>query len=244
MQLSVLIIAKDEEKNIAECIKSVKFADEIIVIDDNSKDNTRTIAENLGAKVYVHSMQEDFAAQQNYAISKSSGQWLLFIDCDERIQSKLATEILSKVKLNEKIAYQIKRNNYFSNKRVYFGSMRSDYICRLSPRGDIYFSGLVHQTLIHPYKTQKLKNSMIHYTYNSWEQYYDKLNKYAILSAKKYNQNKKINSFFFNIVIRPVWSFFKMYIIHLGFLDGKIGFILAVNYSFYTFTKYVRTYKI
>lgn len=244
MKLSVLIIAKNEEKNIEPCIKSVKFADEIILIDDNSKDDTVTIAKKLGVKVYERPLQNNFAEQQNYAISKSSGEWLLFIDCDERITKNLSIAILNKINLNKKFAYKIKRRNYFANKRVYFGSMRADYVCRLIPRENIRFEGLVHQNLIHHYKTKKIKQPMLHYTYESWEEYYDKLNKYSKISAIKYIQNDKNNNFFFNIFIRPIWAFFKMYIIHLGFLDGKIGLVLAINHSFYTYTKYVRISKI
>lgn len=241
-QISALIIAKNESNNITECIQSISFCDEIIVIDDFSNDNTVKLAQSLGAIVYQRAMAEDYGAQQTFAISKANYPWLLFVDCDERITHSLRDEILLAVHKSPQVAYQIKRLNYFNNKRVYFGAMRPNYVCRLIPRQGTTVQGKVHQHIRHPYPEHKLKHSMLHFTYQSWESYYDKLKRYAELSAQKYQLEGRTSHFFLDLMLRPTWSFVKMYFFHLGFLDGRLGFVLAKNHYFYTYAKYVHFY--
>ncbi|MDO5686151.1 MAG: glycosyltransferase family 2 protein [Neisseria sp.] len=243
-RLSVLIIARNEEKNMAACLSSVAFADEIIVIDDMSEDDTAKIAEEHGARVMQRAMNGDFGAQQQFAIEQASGDWLLFLDCDERITPELAAEIQEKVKANVQAAYRIRRLNHFREKRVYYGALRPDYVCRLMPRAGVSAEGVVHQQFYHPYREEKLRHGMLHYTYSSWDQYYPKLDNYARLSAQKYLEAGKSVSFWRDVVLRPLWAFFKTYVIHMGFLDGKIGWVLSVNYYHYTLSKYVRFYDL
>lgn len=241
-KLSVLIIARNEERHIGACLDSVAFADEVIVIDDMSTDATAEIARAHGAIVYQRAMQGDFGGQQQFAVEKASGDWLLFLDCDERITPELAEEIREKVADNAAIAYRIKRLNHFREKRVYFGALRPDHVCRLMPRKGVRIQGVVHQDFCHPYPEQKLRHGMLHFTYATWDQYYAKLDQYARLSAQKYLEAGKSVFFLRDILLRPLWAFFKTYIIHLGFLDGRIGWILSVNYYHYTLSKYVRYY--
>lgn len=239
MKLSVIIIAKNESEHICDCLDSVAFADEIIVVDDNSDDDTALLAEQAGAKVYQRAMKGGFAGQQNFAIKKAQGDWLLLLDCDERITLALAKEIQAAI--NKKpCTYYIRRLNHFARQRVRFGTLRADKVCRLLPNKNVYLEGLVHPKVMHDFSEKTLKQPMLHFTYASWTQYYVKFEQYTRLSAQKYaEQGRKVNmvrDFF----IRPLWAFFKMYVVHGGFLDGKIGWILAVNHYHYTLTKYVR----
>ena len=114
--ISVLILAKNEEKNISDCIKSCSFAGEVLVIDDGSTDNTRQIAESLGARVIHRNMNGDWGAQQTFAIQQAKYPWIFFIDADERCTPELGEEIAEAVKKNDKLAYWIKRKNKFRNK--------------------------------------------------------------------------------------------------------------------------------
>lgn len=241
--LSALIIAKNEQRHIADCLRSVDFVDEVIVIDDNSDDDTVSIAKDMGAKVFTRAMNGNFAEQQNFAIAQATGEWLLFIDCDERITPELAQEIQTAVK-GEAIAYWIRRFNYFAKQRVRYGVLRADSVCRLVPAKEVHLIGHVHPHLQHPYPNQNMQHGMLHYTYDSWTQYYGKFEQYTRLSAEKYAEQGKTARFFRDIVLRPVWAFLKMYVIHGGFLDGKIGWILAVNHYHYTMAKYVRLYTL
>lgn len=241
--VSILILAKNEEQNIRDCIESVtSFADEILVIDDFSDDRTAEIAIELGAKVIQHAMNGDWGGQQTFAINQASSKWILFLDADERISEPLAKEIKKTVENDESKAYWIERRNKFHHNKATHGVLRPDYVLRLMPAEGSYVEGYVHPAIITPYPTEKMKGHMFHYTYDNWHQYFNKFNNYTTLAANKYKDAGKSCSFFKDIMIRPAWAFFKVYILDRGFLDGKMGFILSVNHYFYTMIKYVKLY--
>lgn len=241
-KISALILAKNEERNIEECIKTVLFCDEVLVIDDFSTDKTKEIAESLGARVMQRSMAGDWGGQQTFAIQNAKYEWVLFVDADERISEPLAKEIRAVVNNGKQNAYWIRRANKFHFNEATHGILRPDYVNRLFPAKNSYVEGYVHPEIKAPYPNKKLKHVMYHYTYDNWDQYFGKFNNYTRLAAEKYKKNGKSCSFFRDIVLRPLWAFFKIYILNLGFLDGKLGFIFSVNHYFYTMTKYVRLY--
>jgi glycosyltransferase involved in cell wall biosynthesis len=242
MTLSVLILAKNEEKNIAECITSALFADEIIVIDDDSSDETAAIAQYLGAKVCRHAMNGDWGAQQTFAIQQATSDWIFFLDADERFTAELVDETKQAVKAGELFAYKVPRLNYFIGQEVRHCGWYPDYGEHLVPRANFRVEGFVHPTFIHNYPPRYFKNHMIHYPYRSWEQYFNKFNNYTNLAAKKmYSKGKRAN-FFFDILIRPYFAFFKMYILKSGWKDGRLGFVLSAFHFFYTMAKYVKLY--
>jgi len=136
--------------------------------------------------------------------------------------------------------YWVKRINHFQHKLVRYGPLSPDWVCRLMPKGGSRVEGFVHPKIIHGCRDKKLKAPMLHYTYETWEQYLDKMNRYSTLSAEKYrNEGKRIHTFA-DIWLRPWFAFFKMYFLKLGFLDGALGYILAKNYANYTMNKYVK----
>ena len=243
-KISVLILAKNEEDNIADCIKSCqKFASEIIVIDDYSNDNTAKLAEELGAKVIQHSLNADWGSQQNFAINQANCDWIFFLDADERVDNALAEEIIKAVNKDNKVAYWIKRYSRLRHYQVSHGILRTDEVMRLLPKEEAKVEGKVHPQIISPYPQEKIKTGgLIHYTYKNNAHYWRKFNQYTDLSAQKYLEKGKKFNFFLDLIIRPFWAFFKIYFINLGFLDGKVGFIFSVNHAFYTFTKYSKFY--
>lgn len=240
LDLSVLILARNEEKNMRDCINSVSFASEIIVIDDHSTDNTKAICEEMGAKVYNRAMNGDWGGQQTFAIQQATCEWIFFIDADERVTPELAEQIKSAVIKKEKFGYWVKRINHFKKQRVDYGVLRPDYVCRLMPREGSYVEGFVHPTIVHQHQDKKLKGEMLHYTYNSWEQYFNKFNQYTTLAAEKMNKEGKRCEVIKDLVVRPIFSFFKMYIIQGGFRDGVIGWELSCFHFAYTLAKYVK----
>ncbi|WP_274571884.1 glycosyltransferase family 2 protein [Neisseria leonii] len=240
--VSVLIMARNEQHNIEDCIKSCTFADEIIVIDDFSTDETARLAEALGARVIRRHMDGDFGGQQMFAVGQARCPWVLFLDADERISPDLAEEIRQTAQQSQDTAYWIRRHNRFRHNRATHGTLRPDYVCRLLPAKGIRVEGLVHQAIVHPYRNARLKSPMFHYTYDNWDQYFGKFNAYTRLSAEKYREAGKPVGFFKDIILRPFWAFIKVYLFDRGFLDGRIGWIFAVNHYFYTMTKYVRLY--
>lgn len=242
MSLSVLILAKNEEKNIADCINSASFADEIVVIDDNSTDDTARIAASLGAKVYQHAMNGDWGAQQNFALDKATSDWIFFLDADERITPALAEEIKSAVAKKELYAYKVPRLNYIAGQQLRHGGWYPDYGYHLVPREGLRVEGLVHPQFVHNYPTRKLHSPLIHYPYPTWEHYFNKFNLYTKLAAEKNLQKGKKAYFIRDIVLRPHFAFFRMYILRSGWRDGRMGFIQAVFHYFYTMAKYVKLY--
>lgn len=241
MSCSVLILAKNEEKHIADCIDSCRsFSDEVVVIDDFSTDRTAEIAQSHGAKIVQHAMNGDWGQQQTFAVEQASCDWIFFIDADERCHPDAAEEIRRIVETKDYKAYWIQRLNYFNGKRVRFGMLSPDWVVRLLPKKGTYVTGYVHPKIVFEVSEAKLKGKMTHYTYQSWMQLEGKMNKYSTLAAKKYFDEGKRSFPFFDLVLRPFFAFVKMYILKGGFMDGLLGFGLSVNYASYTLSKYFK----
>ena len=241
-KLTVIILAKNEEQNIVDCINSAKFADDILVIDDFSKDRTVTLAQELGARVIQHGLDGSWEQQKNFAIKESQGEWIFFLDADERISEELAKSMQDAINNPEKGSYLVQRENKFHHNEATHGVLRPDWVLRLCPRDGAMVLGNVHEKLTSPYDESNLKGILYHYTYDNWDQYFRKFNQYTSLLAIQYQERNKKVSFVKDIIFRPLWAFIKMYILHGGFKDGKMGYILSVNHYFYTMTKYVKLY--
>lgn len=242
-KLSVLILAKNEEQFIGDCIKSVQFADEIIVIDDFSDDNTKAAAESLGAKVIQHELAGDWGAQRTFAVGQAKNDWIYFLDADERVSKPLAVEIQAAVAKGEKCAYSNARLSYYWEVPLAHGGWYPDYCLRLLPKEGTYSTGMVHEEIHHPYSEKRFpeKARLIHYPYRSWEHYFSKFNTYTTLGAKKLFEKGRKGSFT-DIVFHPIGAFLKMYVFKAGWREGKIGFILACFHFAYTMAKYVKLY--
>ena len=242
--LSVLICARNELHNIKDCVNSViALADEILVVDDFSEDGTDKEAKSLGCRVVQHKMNGDWSSQRNFGLENCRGDWILVLDADERVSTELAESIQKVLNSNEgNTSYWIRRENRFHYNKATHGVLRSDKVLRLFPKQGAYYSGLVHEKLHTSTTKSFLSGVLYHYTYDNWDAYFGKFNKYTQLMAKQQYESGKRANFWRDIVLRPWVAFFKMYVLKRGFLDGKLGFILSVNHFFYTMTKYVRLY--
>lgn len=240
-KIAVLILTFNEEKNISQCIESVNFADEVIIIDSGSTDNTLNLAGELGAKVVSHPMTEGFAGQRNFALLQTGAQWVLFLDADERITPELAIEIKAIIKENEQFAYEILRRNVIFGQEVSYGGHSPDRSLRLYPRTAISWQGAVHEQANVTLPIKQTKHSMLHYTYTSWDRYFFKFNQYTTMMAEKMLESGKKTKIT-DITLRPFFAFIRFYILKSGWRDGQIGFIMAVYHAFYTMTKYVKLY--
>ncbi len=227
-KISAIIPTGNEEHNIVDAIKSVDFADEIIIVDSFSNDKTLELATPLVHTIlqrkYVNS-----ASQKNWAIPKAKHKWIFLLDADERVTKKLKKEITDILKSKSKLSgFWISRQNYFMGKKVRFSGWRGDKVIRLFKRDECkYENKHVHSEIISNGKIGRLKQKIIHNTYISKEKYLEKLNQYAKWQAKDYkNKVKRISIYHTNI--KPVFRFIKHYIIQLGILDGYIGFIISL----------------
>jgi len=242
LNLSVLILAKNEEQNIEDCIRSVSFAGEVVVIDDFSTDRTAELARGLGARVVQRALAGDWGAQQTFAVQEAGCDWIYFLDADERVSPRLAERIKEIVAADDRrYAYANARLSYYFEQPLRHGGWFPDYVVRLLPREGTYVTGLVHPKICHPYQEVKLpkKEYLVHYPYRDWVHYLGKLNTYTTLAAQKsYNAGRRAN--LADMILHPVWASFRMYFLKCGFLDGRLGFILAVTHGFYTMVKYIK----
>lgn len=239
--LAVLILTYNEEDKVVDCIRSVEFADEVIIIDSGSTDQTIHLAEKCGAKVYYHSMDEGFAVQRNYALEKTNASWVLYLDADERITPEAGKEIINCVASGLSCAYRIKRMNIVFGKMLRYGGHAPDYVTRLFPRESVFWEGIVHEHPNISLPIKKLAHVIHHYTYTDWDRYFIKFNQYTSLMAKKmHDKGKKAN--FMDLTLRPLYAFIRFYILKSGWRDGKMGFVFAIFHGFYTLVKYVKLY--
>ena len=230
-KLSVAIITKDSEKTIKECIDSAKFADEIVVVDSGSSDKTVEICEKNRCKV-IEKEWMGFAKQKQFAVDNCKNEWVFVLDSDEIITKELQEEIKKTLLKPECYGYFIARLNYFFGKAIRHCGLYPDRTLRLFDKTKGRFSSdSVHEKVVVEGKTGTLKNHMLHYAYDSIEEFIEKQNRYSSLN-KKPNRLKAL--------LNPTWTFFKIYFLKAGFLEGWHGFIIARLYSEYTFWKYIK----
>ncbi|MCP2518936.1 glycosyltransferase family 2 protein [Candidatus Aminicenantes bacterium AC-708-M15] len=245
MKISVTIITFNEEEKIEGAIKSVlDIADEIIIVDSFSVDNTVKIAKKYRVKVYQKRWQ-DYADQRNFALEKASHPWVLNIDADERVSPELKKEILDlKSKEPEYDGFSIPRLTYYLNRWIYHSGWYPDRKIRLFKKQMAKWEGrFIHEKLIFTGKVGKLKNPVYHFSYKNIEEHLSRINKYSSLGARKLYENGK-KARWYHFIIYPFFRFIKSYILKLGFLDGFAGFIISVLNSYYIFTRYAKLKEI
>lgn len=240
--LSVIIIVKDAAKDIRHCLESVKWADEIIILDSGSRDNTLEICRQYTDKIFSTDWP-GFGPQKNRALDKAQGKWVLSIDADEVLSPGLIDEIKQliadpKVKND---AYLIKRVCFFSGKKIRYGDWGSDKVVRLFRRlSTIRFTPtIIHERLIGYRQLASLKQVMYHDAIKNMSQVLTKLENYSTLGAQlAYQRHKK--STLLKAVLHSLWCFIRGYLLRFGFLDGREGFILAISNALGVFYRYVK----
>lgn len=227
-KVTAIIPTGNEEKNIIDAIKSVDFADEIMIVDSFSTDNTIKLARPL-ADTILQREYENSASQKNWAIPQAKYSWIFLLDADERVTTELREEIINILKENTKCSgFWIKRQNYFMGKKVRFSGWKDDKVIRLFKRDENkYEDKHVHSEIISNGKVCSLNNKLIHNTFVSKEAYQNKLNRYAQWQARDYD--KKTNKItVFHLFLKPAIRFFKHYFIQLGILDGYVGLSISL----------------
>jgi (heptosyl)LPS beta-1,4-glucosyltransferase len=241
MKLTVTIIAFNEEQQIAKAVKSAQFADEILVVDSHSQDQTCSIAKKLGAEV-LQNEWPGFGQQKNWAAQQATHSWIFSLDADEVISPELQEAILLTLqrKDHQYFAYQIKRLNHYLQKPLYHGGHYPDLIPRLYHREHYQFNEPpVHERLNTPPSIETLKGQLLHYSFPTIKAHYQTNWKYAELHAQ--NIDKKFSPL--NIFFRALWKFINSYIIKRGFLDGPEGFMMSFQSMMGVFLKYALAYE-
>ncbi len=228
MQLAVVIITLNEERNIGRCLGSVKdLANEIIVLDAFSTDKTKEICEEHGVR-FVQRAWEGYSASKNYLNSLVESEYILSLDADEALSPELYEEINAAKTRGFSGTYSVNRMTNYMGKWIRHSGWFPDIKPRLFPKNGSYWSGeYVHEELIHPDSPQQLFNGVLeHYSYYSYEDHRARADKYSYLTAQKFNAAGKTAG-----ILKPYFSaiarFISMYLLKLGFLDGWAGFKIA-----------------
>tara|TARA_B110000285_G_scaffold172140_1_gene192773 strand:+ start:2016 stop:2762 length:747 start_codon:yes stop_codon:yes gene_type:complete len=233
--LTVIIPTYNEEGYIEDALKSVAFADEIILIDSFSEDATVLLATPLVSKVISREF-DNFSNQKNEALKQAKGQWVLFLDADERVSKSLEKEIIDTIENSVHSGYKINFPHFYMNRFLY---NHSDDVLRLVKREGAYYMGEVHEKLQCPGSVGKLKNKMLHYTYKDLHSYLTKKERYAWFQAKQqYAKGKRAT--WMHLWFKPMFRFFKSYIIKGGYRDGIPGLTVAGVNAYGVFQRYVK----
>lgn len=241
MKLSVTILTFNESHNIQACLESVKWADEIIVVDSYSEDDTLEIARQYTDKVFQVKWL-GYSGQRNWSLQQVTGDWVLVLDADERVTPQLHSEIAHILQEGggEYDGYYITRDNYFMGRPL---KSSPDSHIRLFRAGKgVYCDREVHEVALIDGPVGQLKGILTHYTYRDLEQYIAKMNRYSTLGAKEMLKSGKQPSLA-NLIFRAVYAFVRHYLIQRGFIDGTPGFVFSVSRAYYTFCKYAKLYE-
>jgi (heptosyl)LPS beta-1,4-glucosyltransferase len=240
-KLSVTIITKNEEKNIARCLESVKWADEIIVLDTSSTDRTVEICRQYTDQVFCVDWH-GYGKQKNLCADRTSNNWVLNIDSDEEISPECAEEIQEVLRGDSKQpVYQFPRKNFFAQRWVRYGGWYPDQISRLYDKMQVSFTeSQVHEKLVPDENLGSLKNPILHYSFSGMGDYIDRQNRYSTLYARE-KVGQGFRAGWSHLILRPPLAFLKNYVIRMGFRDGFLGLFLALSFAFYTFLKYAKT---
>ncbi|WP_224995910.1 glycosyltransferase [Cesiribacter sp. SM1] len=242
--LSVVILTYNEASSVAEAIESVLWADEVLIVDSYSNDNTLDIASEYNVRILQHKF-ENYSKQRNWAIEQAKHNWIFMLDADERICSSLKEEMVSLLQTSPPFpAYQVKRHNYLMGKRIRYSGWQNDWVTRLFDRRRAgYGKKAVHESLLVEGKTGNLKNPMSHYTYKNLETFLEKHNEYSKASAEDLAA-RGIRVTYYHMLVKPAFRFFRSYILKLGFLDGKEGLFIASLYGWHVYLRYVKAWRL
>lgn len=249
IKLSVVIATRNEEKNIQECLESVKWADEIIIVDDMSTDKTVEICKKYTEKIFLNDSNGSFHKNKNFAIEKANGEWILSIDADEIIPIELSEEIKKAIQSPKMLAYYLNRKNYFIGKWIRGCGWYPDYIIRLFKKGVTRWPLNIHDVpkIEEKDKVSYLKNPFIHYSYGSLYQYFEKFNRYTSrLAQEEFEKGVRVNNknFLLFFLIKPLFWFLKKYFLQKGWIDGFRGFFISFSSGLVIFTTYAKLWEI
>ena len=242
--LSVIVITKNEERNIRACLKSVTWADEIIVVDAGSMDRTIDIAREFTQKIFSRPW-DGYGEAKNYGLVQCTSEWILSLDADERVMPELKKEILDRLSSADQkvVALSMPRRANFLGQWINHCGWYPGRITRVFRRSAGRFTEeKVHERLEVHGETIPLHSDLLHYTDPDLKYYFEKFNKYTSLAAEELVIHKK-RFILIQLIVNPIWVFIRMYILRLGFLDGIPGLILCVLSANYVFTKYAKLWE-
>lgn len=240
--LSVIVITKNEAHNIEACLRSVSFADQIVVLDSGSTDQTVEIARGLGATVTVNSDWQGFGIQKNRALALAGSDWVLSIDADEWVPVELAVEIQSAMQSPRFDVYSFPRLSSYCGQYMRHSGWYPDRVTRLfRPQFAKFSNDLVHEKIVTTSPVGQLHSALHHESYRSLETVLDKTNRYSTDGARMLKSKGRTSSLG-KAVGHGVWAFIRTYFLRLGFLDGQLGLVLAISIAEETYYRYLKVW--
>ncbi|MFY9241425.1 MAG: glycosyltransferase family 2 protein [Polaribacter sp.] len=238
-KITAIIPTLNEEIHIEAAIKSVSFADEIIVIDSFSTDKTIELAEKYNVKIIKREF-DDFSSQKNFAIEQAKHDWIYILDADERVTPKVELEILEAVKNSKDYAgFYVRRSFYFAGKKIKYSGWQRDKVVRLFLKEHCKYQGLVHETIKTSGQLGFFKNKIDHFGYKNYNHFISKIHQYGELKAKELHaKGRKVNAY--HIIIKPPFRVFTHFILRKGFLDGYPGLVLSTTQGYAVLTRYIK----
>ncbi len=237
---SVIVITKNEAHNIGACLQTVLFANQLVVLDSGSRDGTLDIARKMGADVSENHDWQGFGVQKNRALTLARGDWVLSIDADERVTPDLQAEITAAITAPGFDAYSFPRLSSYCGQYMRHSGWYPDRVTRLFKRNTAQFSGeLVHEKVVTSSLVGQLVSPLLHESFTSFEAVLDKANRYSSAGAQMlYARGKTASPG--KALAHGVWAFIRTYILKRGFLDGRMGLILAVSNAEGTYYRYLK----
>lgn len=238
--LSVTVITKNEAHNIEACLRSIAFADEVIVLDSGSTDNTVNIAQSMGADVSSNSDWKGFGVQKNRALALAKSDWVLSIDADERVTPELQAEIFAALETPVFDVYSFPRLSSYCGQYMHHSGWYPDRVTRLFRRHSGCFSDdLIHEKIMTSSKVGLLQSPLLHESFRDLEAVLDKTNRYSTAGAQSL-QNKGKTASVSKALGHGMWAFVRTYFFRLGFLDGRLGLVLAISNAEGTYYRYLK----
>ena len=238
--LSALVTTKNEEPSIRACLESLRWADEVVVVDSGSTDGTLAIARSIADRVLEHPY-ENPAAQKNWALGELTHSWTLILDADERVTPELRREIESVLAdPSRRDGYWIRRENWFYGRPIQNAGWQRDKVLRLfDRRKGAYRPVLVHEEVELQGQVDRLKARLVHEPYRDLDQYFEKWSRYSRWSAEELRR-RGVSASAYYLLFRPWLRFARMYVLEGGFREGRRGIVLCWLAAFSVFTKYAR----
>ncbi|MBI4028920.1 MAG: glycosyltransferase family 2 protein [Candidatus Blackburnbacteria bacterium] len=236
--ISAVVLTKNEEKNVEECLKTLKWCDEIVVVDDYSTDKTVSLAKKFGAKIYQRHLENDFAQQRNFGLEKVTGDWVFFVDADERVSHSLAQEISTEVQVQVHPrgvqGFAVRRVDVMWGRELKHGEWGNAKLLRLAKKGAGKWSRRVHEVWNVDGVTELLRSPLLHYPHQTMSEFLSDIDQYSTLHAQANLEEGKSSSIL-KFILYPKLKFLQNYILKLGFLDGGQGFVVAMLMSFHSY---------
>lgn len=240
--ITAVVLVKNEEKLIRECVKSLSFCDEILIIDDNSTDATINVINNFAnkkIKIIPHELKNNFSQARNFGLQKAQNEWVLFIDADEVVSDSLAYEISNAIQLKDQNlnnfnGFYIKRKDFMWGKRFEYGETGNIKLLRLAKKINGEWKGIVHEEWKIKGNVGILRNIIAHYPHQTIEEFLREINFYTTLKAEDL-YSKKVRTSMLSIILYPFGKFVLNYFLKKGFLDGIPGLVHALLMSFHSF---------